>query len=99
LVNDRFARVFYGILWALSTLSPSGCLFAQEKTPLPIMPAPAHVTQGKGEFYIDGSFGVAMKGYEEPRLARARLRFLDILSKETGIPFTRETIAGESPLR
>jgi hexosaminidase len=60
------------------------------------MPVPAHVAQGDGEFYIDGSFGIAFKGYDEPRLARAKLRFLDILAKETGIPFKRETTAGQS---
>jgi len=52
--------------------------------------------QGEGEFYIDGSFGIAMKGYDEPRLARARLRFLDILTKETGISFKREAEGGSS---
>jgi hexosaminidase len=96
LVSNRFAHFFYGILWAVATLSPSGYLFAQEKSPLAIMPAPAQVTQGEGEFYMDGSFGIAMKGYDEPRLDRARLRFLDILSKETGIPFKRETVAGQA---
>jgi hexosaminidase len=96
LVNDRFARFFYGLLLALATLIPSGYVVAQGESPLAIMPAPAHVTQGEGEFYIDGSFGVAMKGYGEPRLARARLRFLDILSKETGIPFKREAVASQS---
>jgi hexosaminidase len=96
MINDRFTRFLYGVLWALSTLSPSDYLFAQEKSPLAVMPAPAHVTQGEGEFYIDGSFGLAMRGYAEPRLTRARLRFLDILSKETGIPFNRETVAGQS---
>lgn len=60
------------------------------------MPVPAHVTRGEGKFYIDGSFSIAVKGYDEPRLARARLRFLDILSKETGIPFKREPAAGQS---
>jgi len=85
-----------GILLAVSTLNCSGYLFAQERSPLAIMPAPAHVTQGEGEFFIDGSFGVAMKGYEEPRLVRARQRFLDILSKETGIQFKRGAVVGPS---
>lgn len=96
MVKKRFARFFCGILWVLSKLSLSGYLLAQERAPLAIMPAPAHFTQGEGEFYIDGSFGIAVKGYDEPRLGRARLRFLDILSKETGIPFNRETAAGQS---
>jgi hexosaminidase len=92
LANTQLARFFCGIFFALSALNCSGDLFAQEKSPLAIMPVPAHVTRGEGEFFIDGSFGVALKGYEEPRLVRARLRFLDILSKETGIPFSREAV-------
>lgn len=61
-----------------------------------MMPEPAHVTQGEGEFFIDGNFCVAIKGYDEPRLARAGQRFLDILSKETGIPFKRDAVASQS---
>jgi hexosaminidase len=95
-MNDGPARRCYSILWAICALSLSGYLLALDKTPLAIMPAPAHITQGEGGFYIDGSFGIEVKGYDEPRLARARLRFLDILSKETGIPFKRETVTGRS---
>jgi len=85
-----------GISLTLCTLSLSGFVFAEEKGSLPIMPAPAHVVVGEGEFFIDGSFGVATKGYDEPRLARARRRFLDILSKETGIPFKHGAIASQA---
>ena len=65
-------------------------LRAQEKSPLPVMPLPAHVVNGEGEFIIDGHFGIALKGYKEPRLERAQQRFLDLLSRETGIPLWRE---------
>ena len=54
------------------------------------MPLPVHVAQGEGEFVIDGHFGIALKGYQEPRLERAQQRFLDLLSRETGIPLWRE---------
>lgn len=91
--NVRFTGFLCCSLLAVSTLSLSGSLFAQETSALAVMPEPAHVTQGEGEFVIDGSFGVAIKGYDEPRLERAQQRFLDILSKETGIPFRREATA------
>jgi hexosaminidase len=65
-------------------------LRAQAPSPLPIMPLPAHAVQGDGEFMIDGNFGIAFEGYTEPRLVRARQRFLDTLSRETGIPLSRE---------
>ncbi len=63
---------------------------AQEPGPLQVMPLPSHVVQSEGEFLIDGQFGIALKGYSEPRLERARQRFLDTLSRETGIPLWRE---------
>jgi hexosaminidase len=71
-------------------LSPSHILGAQEKTPLAVMPMPAGVVPGKGEFTINGNFGIALEGYKEPRLERARQRFLETLSRETGIPLWRE---------
>ena len=55
-----------------------------------VMPLPAHVVPGEGEFVIDGHFGIALKGHKEPRLERAQQRFLDLLSRETGIPLWRE---------
>jgi hexosaminidase len=54
------------------------------------MPLPAHAVLGQGEFLIDGNFGIALKGYKEPRLERAQQRFLGVLSSETGIPLWRE---------
>src|SRR6202012_2920709 len=58
--------------------------------PLPLMPLPAQVKTGAGEFQINNGFGIALEGYQEPRLERARQRFLNILSRETGIPLWRE---------
>src|SRR5215469_8796625 len=62
----------------------------QKESSPPIMPMPAHVVLGEGEFIIDGDFGVTLKGYKEPRLERAQQRFLELLSRETGIPLWRE---------
>lgn len=68
---------------------------AQETESLLVMPLPAHATQGEGEFVVDGTFGIVLKGYTEPRLERARQRFLDTLSKETGIPLWREAAVNQ----
>ncbi len=65
-------------------------LTAQAQPTLPIMPLPSHVVQGQGQFLIDGTFGIALQGYTEPRLQRAQQRFLITLSRETGIPLWRE---------
>jgi hexosaminidase len=95
LANPRLAGFSHSLLLGVFTLSFPCYLLAQEKSPLEVMPVPAHVTQGEGDFFIDGSFGIALKGHEEPRLERARRRFLDILSKETGIPLWHEAIVNQ----
>jgi hexosaminidase len=56
------------------------------------MPVPASVTQGEGRFLIDGSLGISFEGFKEARLERARQRFLDTLSRETGIPLWRQAV-------
>ena len=68
---------------------------AQRDESLAIMPLPAKFQVGQGEFVIDGSFGIELKGYKEPRLGRARQRFLDTLSRETGIPLWREAVVNQ----
>jgi len=66
----------------------------QSSSALPIMPLPASAIPGQGEFVVDGQFSVSFDGFTEPRLLRARERFLDTLTRETGIPFLRESTAG-----
>jgi hexosaminidase len=83
----HFLRLL-AVLGGMLTLSGNG--FAQTET-LPVMPLPAHVVQGQGQFLIDGSFNLELHGYTEPRLERARQRFLVRLSAETGMPLWRET--------
>jgi hexosaminidase len=54
------------------------------------MPLPAQVAPGTGEFLVNNGFGIALEGYQEPRLDRAKQRFLNILTRQTGIPLWRE---------
>jgi hexosaminidase len=70
-------------------LSPAA--FAQEQSQLALMPLPAHLTQSGGQFLIDGSFAVAVHDYPDPRVVEGNHRFLDLLSRETGIPFAAES--------
>jgi hexosaminidase len=75
-----------------------GCLFAggvQAQAPLPLMPMPAQVKPGDGEFLITNGFGIALQGFQEPRLERAKQRFLNLLSKQTGIPLWREAVLNQ----
>ncbi len=90
--NSRVAS-FIGIFVLASCALSLPCeLRAQGQSSIPIMPLPAHVMQGEGAFLIDAGFGIALKGFKDARLERARRRFLDTLSRETGIPLWREAI-------
>lgn len=60
---------------------------AQSASTLSLMPMPSSVQVGSGEFAVDGSLAVRFEGFKEPRLDRARERFLTTLRRETGIPF------------
>ena len=95
LASFRLRSHVYLLLLAACILTLPRSVGAQQESLLPIMPLPAHVELGQGEFLVDGDFGVAIKGYKEPRLERARQRFLDILSRETGFPLWREAAGNE----
>lgn len=58
---------------------------AQESVQLSIMPVPATAIAGTGNLLVDHGLQIVFEGYTEPRLERARTRFLDTLSRETGI--------------
>ena len=63
---------------------------AQEDTP-PLMPEPAHLVMGQGQFLIDGSLSVQFQGYKDSRLLLGKQRFLELLYRETGTPLLPET--------
>ena len=63
----------------------SGNSSAQEPVQLSIMPLPATAVSGNGSLLVDHGLQVVFEGYTEPRLDRAQTRFLDTLSRETGI--------------
>jgi hexosaminidase len=89
----------FRFLLLLSLVVSGGCLsYAQGgvKSDLPLMPMPSSVVPGQGEFKVDGGFTVGFDGFSEPRLLRARARFLDVLARETGVPFKREMPAGKA---
>ncbi len=71
------------LVLATSLFFGDHCLQAQ--APLPIMPLPANAVQGSGSFSIDNGFTIVSEGHTEPRLERARERFLTNLTRETGI--------------
>lgn len=86
---NRYRRTYFVLAVAVlfCGLVSSEVGFAQAPAELPIMPLPSTVTIGQGEYLVDGHFGVSFEGYTEPRLERAKTRFLNTLSRETGILF------------
>jgi hexosaminidase len=67
---------------------------AQGPAKLMLMPEPASVTQGSGQFVVDQGFAVELKGFTDQRLLKARQRFLDTLQRATGIPFWKAGVTG-----
>ena len=76
--------ILYALILLTLQVSP---LRSQATSDLNVMPLPAKVQLGSGALTIDGSFSVALAGYQEPRLERARSRFLTDLSHQTGLVF------------
>lgn len=68
------------------------------QTSLPIIPQPAFAMQGTGSLSVDHGLQVVFEGYTEPRLERSRMRFLDIFSRETGIPTVPSQISQQAKL-
>jgi len=83
---------------AFCICASSSAILAQTlKTPA-LMPLPQHLTQGQGQLKIDSSFTIGLDGYKDERLESARKRFLNALSRQTGIPYHTEESAGEPTL-
>jgi hexosaminidase len=98
LPNCRWTRSVF----AFALIGCACCFFtaasAQTTNPLPIMPLPASFTAGEGELLVDTHFSIVLDGYAEPRLQLARQRFLDTLSRQTGILFAYQTPASKPQL-
>ena len=54
-----------------------------------LMPQPTSINWQDGRLSLDGSFHVAVVGYDEPLLQSAANRFIDQLSVRTGIPLLK----------
>ncbi len=73
-------------------------IHAQPVSSLPVMPMPQHVSQGTGQLKIDSSFTIGLQGYKDARLESARKRFINTLSRATGIPYHDDSPGGEPTL-
>ena len=55
------------------------------------MPLPASFRPGSGQFVIDQSFSVSLTGYKDKRVERGTQRFLQQLSRQTGMPLVNKS--------
>ena len=78
-----FACLFVvSISWAADAPHPSN-----------LLPIPAEVTWQEGEFPLNPNFSYAVAGKPEPRVEHAIKRFLERLSKRTGLTFSNTSRA------
>ncbi len=82
------------ILALLSLCLLGSAALAQTSPEISLMPMPAAVRFGAGELPITGAFAVSVSGAKDGRLERAAARFIDQLSRQTGIPMTGKTVKG-----
>jgi hexosaminidase len=97
----KFCRNLSSVLYFCTSIVSiifAHALYSETSDALALMPMPQHVARGAGELKIDGSFTVALEGYKDARLESARKRFVDTLSRETGIPYHDETSSGQAVL-
>lgn len=68
---------------------------AQSEPALNLMPMPAVVRTAPGQLTIDQHFAVAVTGEDDGRARRATERFLQNLSKQTGIPISAKLVSAD----
>ena len=64
---------------------------AQSQQQISTMPLPASSRPGSGQFVIDQSFSVSLTGHKDKRVERGIQRFLQQLSRQTGMPFVNKS--------
>src|ERR1700704_643777 len=79
------------LLHLVSALFLSTCFAAaQMPSTLTLMPVPAKIQSGTGQLVIDQLFTVAVTGAKDSRLDSGVPRFLDQLSRQTGMPLNNQ---------
>ncbi|HXJ95188.1 MAG TPA: family 20 glycosylhydrolase [Terriglobia bacterium] len=81
------------VLLLAMILAPASALSGQSNN---LMPQPAQFTPGERRLVIDGTFQVALTGYQEPRLRAAATRFIARLHAQTGVPFAERPVGDAS---
>jgi hexosaminidase len=91
----RCPALIFGALFVAFAIP---AIHAQPVSSLPLMPMPQHISLGTGQLKIDSSFTIMLDGYKDARLESARKRFINTLSRATGIPYHDDASGGEPTL-
>jgi hexosaminidase len=83
----HFLEIFAAVLFAIALGAPHTTAQTQPRPNL--MPQPSNVESGSGALRIEENFTIAFTGHTEPRLERARQRFLTQLHRQTGLLFAK----------
>ncbi len=88
--------IFLALILTLAFAASS----ASEAPPLTLMPMPVSVKTNSGQFVVDESFSVGIRGCADTRLQHAVERFLDRLRRQTGMSALamRVTDSGQAKL-
>src|SRR5215471_922888 len=88
LVKGRPIELFLLSVFVMSLMSLAN---AEDAGKVSLMPMPAKAQTGPGEFLIDKSVAIAVRGPAEPRLQHAVERSRANVSRRTGILFEPQT--------
>lgn len=89
----RFFCCFFMLIAFCSAIAQQHESAAQ----LNLMPLPSNYQLGTGQLAIDQSFSVSLSGYKEARLDNAVRRFMENLSRRSGMPLSnRSAVEGPS---
>ena len=69
---------------------------AQSGPPWNLMPVPAKVDAGSGQWVVQQGLTIALSGADDPRVRSAAQRFVDHLSRQSGIPLRYLTAEAEA---
>jgi hexosaminidase len=83
-------------------IAPMVCLLAslavaQTQVQLNLMPMPSNVQIGTGHLAIDRTFSVSVAGFHDAALDRGVQRFVEQLSRQTGMRLNKESAAVATP--
>jgi hexosaminidase len=95
LIRTHTGLRLFVCFFALSNLLPH---LRGQATSVPLMPTPMHLSLGEGHLKIDSTFTVGLNSYKDARLELARERFIQTLSRETGIPYHADASFNEPTL-